>query len=800
MSAVPLLIHRLIGLALVFSLILLLPSRLLATPTAAPDVQQQLNELTRQQQQLDLQAAELQEQLEALGPSPWVYQVLQQQRAHLPRLDNAPQRTDELAERRLQEFALNQQLRQARAEEADTSQLVKQQLQLQAERQALIQLQQQQSELLNTAQQLQQDIDEHLFWIPSNTALNFSWWQELPRRWAKLGAHREAYIAPPEQLDPRWGRFGLISLALVTLLVVRRRLQTAIHDLNLSQNDPEQPASPWRLVQALLLNASQVLPLPLALLAGAQLLAATPGSSSPLAEALVALALSGLVVGLVYQLLKPQGFAQQQLNWSSTTRDELRRFITPLGWLLIPASFILTLLKGQPLLLPEDPLGPLILIALGLLLAAQLARLMWRLPPLYASPLVHSLITLALVALPLTLATITSLGYYYTGLQLMSQLLATLYLLVAWVVTEATLFKAIHQATARLAHQRAIQAAREPLSSGESGEEMASRQAPPPQLEVEQIHQQALRLARFFLLVGFGCLLYWIWSDVFSLFSYLDRLSLPVSINDLLLAAFILVFSFFMAANLPGLLEILILSRLQLQQGSAYAITSLLNYAIMGTGLVLVLATLGVSWDKLQWLVAALSVGLGFGLQEIFANFISGLILLFERPVRIGDVVTLGNLSGRVRQIRIRATIITDFDRKDIIVPNKSFITGQLINWSLSDTVTRVVIKIGVAYGSDLDQTRAILLAAAEKNARVLSDPAPQVLFLEFGESTLNHELRIHVKELSDRNPAIDEINRFVDQRFKEEGIEIAFRQLDIHLRNSEGVEKLVARKQPPLP
>lgn len=315
-----------------------------------------------------------------------------------------------------------------------------------------------------------------------------------------------------------------------------------------------------------------------------------------------------------------------------------------------------------------------------------------------------------------------------------------------------------------------------------------------------------MRLARFLLLAVFGGLLYWVWADLFSALGYLDTLVLweyggpesptPMSMADFITALFIVGITLFMAANLPGVLEMLVLSRLALQQGSAYAITTLFNYIITSIGFVIALSSLGVSWDKLQWLVAALSVGLGFGLQEIFANFVSGLIILFERPVRIGDVVTLGNLSGRVRQIRIRATTITDFDRKDIIVPNKTFVTEQLINWSLTDTVTRVIVHVGVAYGSDLELTRKILLDAAHANPRVLHDPEPQVLFLNFGASTLDHELRIHVHELLDRNPAIDEINRYIDREFATAGIEIAFQQVDIRLRNSEGVERLIEQQR----
>lgn len=155
---------------------------------------------------------------------------------------------------------------------------------------------------------------------------------------------------------------------------------------------------------------------------------------------------------------------------------------------------------------------------------------------------------------------------------------------------------------------------------------------------------------------------------------------------------------------------------------------------------------LGVTWNKLQWLVAALTFGLGFGLQEIFVNFVSGIIILFEWPVRIGDTVTIGNFSGTVRKIRIRATTITDFDRKEVIIPNKAFVTERLINWLLSDTIMRIIIKLGAAYGSDLDKVKATLLQAIQSNNKIMSDPALSVFFTDFGDSTLNYELCFYVR------------------------------------------------------
>ena len=136
-------------------------------------------------------------------------------------------------------------------------------------------------------------------------------------------------------------------------------------------------------------------------------------------------------------------------------------------------------------------------------------------------------------------------------------------------------------------------------------------------------------------------------------------------------------------------------------------------------------STLGLQWSNIQWLVAALSVGLGFGLQEIVANFISGIILLFERPIRVGDVVTVGDVSGTVTRIRIRATTIRDFEQKELLIPNKELITGRLLNWTLSDAVTRVFLTVGVTYGSDVEKAMALILEAAVENPLVLQDPEP---------------------------------------------------------------------------
>jgi len=187
-------------------------------------------------------------------------------------------------------------------------------------------------------------------------------------------------------------------------------------------------------------------------------------------------------------------------------------------------------------------------------------------------------------------------------------------------------------------------------------------------------------------------------------------------------------------------------------------------------------------------------------MQEIFANFISGLIILFERPVRIGDTVTLGNLSGTVSRIKIRATTITDFDRKEIIVPNKIFITDQVINWTLHDTMSRIVQTIGLSYQTDLKLARQLIMEILLNNPKVLRDPEPQIFFVNIGTSTFNYEVRFHVKELVDRLPTSDAVLTAIVEKFREHNIEMAFNQMDIYVKNMLGQESKLESKQITLP
>jgi len=273
-----------------------------------------------------------------------------------------------------------------------------------------------------------------------------------------------------------------------------------------------------------------------------------------------------------------------------------------------------------------------------------------------------------------------------------------------------------------------------------------------------------------------------------------------VTLGQVLLALILAMVALAASRNVPGLIEITLLQRLELDSGLRNAVTALVRYTIAIVGLLVAFSVAGLSWSKVQWLAAALTFGLAFGLQEIFANFVSGLIILFERPIRIGDTVTVGDVSGEVTQIRFRATTVTDWDRKELIVPNKEFITTRLINWTLTDPVLRIIIPVGVAYGSDVKKTTDALLRVAKRYQNVLDEPPPRALFLGFGDSSLSFELRVFIPSMDYLIEVKDAMHRGIDAEFRKQGVEIAFPQRDLHIRSvsEKAAGALTARSSAP--
>jgi potassium efflux system protein len=301
-----------------------------------------------------------------------------------------------------------------------------------------------------------------------------------------------------------------------------------------------------------------------------------------------------------------------------------------------------------------------------------------------------------------------------------------------------------------------------------------------------------------------------IWAPLFRALEVMQRITLwtisdmvdgeaiitSITLASVVLALLIGLFTFIAARNVPPLLALILRGNKNISQGTRYAIFKLLGYLIVSVGVLAFLSTLGLRWDRLQWLVAALGVGIGFGLQEIIANFISGLIILFERPVRVGDVVTVGDCSGQVIRIRIRATTIRDFDGKELLVPNKEFVTGRLLNWTLSDSCIRMTLDVGIAYGSDVKKAISILEDIINNHELIVDEPAPDVIFNKFDNSALNLTVRYFSTDVQKRFYLLSDMHVKINEAFKEAGITIAFPQIDVHF-DKEDKTKIIPGEAP---
>jgi small-conductance mechanosensitive channel len=227
-----------------------------------------------------------------------------------------------------------------------------------------------------------------------------------------------------------------------------------------------------------------------------------------------------------------------------------------------------------------------------------------------------------------------------------------------------------------------------------------------------------------------------------------------------------------------------ILGKLKIEKGLHFAFSRIAHYLIMITGTVVAFQFIGLNLNGLAVIFGFLSVGIGFGLQNVTSNFVSGLILLFERPITIGDRVTVGSTEGDVIAINMRSTTIRSLNNITIIVPNSEFVSSQVVNWSHGDPKVRLDVEVGVSYGSDLDTVITALKEVAEKNAYVLTNPKPEVIFSSFGDSSWNLQLRAWLKDPYDYYRIRSSINCDIVRTFRQYNVEIPFPQRDLHVRS----------------
>ncbi len=662
--------------------------------------------------------------------------------------------------------------------------------------------------LVDATAKLNALLDSRLLWTPSHAPVNTAWFAGLASddsgfftatRWSR--ALRAA--AGEVMAAPLLAAAGLLALLLLIALRLRAPAQLAAIAAPMRRIRSDR----YRLTgSALAWSLLAAVPWPVALLFVGAAFRATHNNNfaADIGKALEWLAVPSFVLAFLRVLTAENGLAQFHFRWPRLRRAALHAAAPWLALIVLPAQFLigLVMVRNDAVAIDEYARALLCIALLGMA-----ALSWWLLAPnrlwtarytVLAEPLRLRQFTRTILAGGmLVLAALVLRGYFVTALSLAGHTLMTMAVLLAANVVYSLAARWLVLGERRLSLKRMEQRQAADAESSTEGNETPDVQ--PEEITLASVSAQTRRLLRAFVVVAVAALLLWVWSDVAPALTVLGNINvwtssdvvdgktiaLSVSLRDVLEAVLVLVFTLIATRNLPGLIELSLLRRLHVDAPTRYAITSLTRYAIVFTGTIAGLAMLGLHWSNLQWLAAGFSVGLGFGLQEIFANFVSGLMVLFERPFRIGDTVTIGDVEGTVARIRTRATTIVDWDHREVIVPNKSFITERLTNWSLSNTLTRVVLRIGAAYASDPREVRELLLEIAAAEPLVATDPAPTCWFVQISACTFDFDLRVFVAEIGDRNRARDALYTRIAEVFREKNIEMAFPQTDIWFRNA---------------
>jgi potassium efflux system protein len=685
-------------------------------------------------------------------------------------------------------------------------------------------------ELIDKAEQLLSFIDQRILWIPSGGAgllkiardgLEALAWLASPRSWIRVARTALAALG-----QAPLSIFGFVTM-LGAALWLRRPMQRRLHELAEQARAPTQTAIAPTL-EALVIALAFAPWGPVALAFVGWRLSVSPEATlfvRSLAHGMIGAGAIWLSLEVPRQLVRRDGPAAAHFGWPEAAVKTLRREISWIASVAIPLVLVIQLFEARGEDAWRESVGRVALVALLVAVTGFTHRMMrvggalrvivgeaqhvrveswvWRAAHVLA------------VAVPVGLAISAARGYYWTALRLGGSyhltlvfafvLLAALHLALRWTLL----------ARRRLAFEKWRAEHEAQLKERAAGPDAGERQVLPEEvLDLGAVDVQTSRLLYTSAAVAFLLGLWVLWADLVPALGVLDHVELwsttakqtveltaadgtrslhteervvPITLGRLLVSFLLGFMTFVLVRNLHGMLEISLFQRLQTGPGERYAVTSIAKYALVLLGGVLAFNAIGIGWSNVQWLVAAMGLGLGFGLQEIFANFVSGLIILVEQPIRVGDTVTVGNVSGTVARIRIRATWITTFDRKELVVPNKDFVTSAVVNWSLSDSLLRVEVPVGVAYGSDTEAVMRELLAVADATEHVMADPRPRVLFLGFGDSTLNFELRVFSPDVDHTLSIRHDLHVAIDRAFRAAGIEIAFPQRDVHIRSVPG-------------
>lgn len=508
-------------------------------------------------------------------------------------------------------------------------------------------------------------------------------------------------------------------------------------------------------------------------------------------------------------IMEPNSLVQRHFSVSPRVIAQNRAIIDQLWFVSIPMLMIANMREAEPTKISGDVIGYPLMVFGFLYLTFFAIKTVKRSIERVKPDMTFWTISIISIITPLTITVMLGLGYYYTVIQLLNRVAITLYICFLYLILSNTLRRELYVAEVKMlsAIRSRMQQQHEAQANAANLTATATATATPEMqgkqrlesFRLELVNGRAYKLFNACLLTVFIYFMYQQWNDLAGVLTYLDHIYLwesikivdgqtissTLSLGDVLLAIVIVIVAVVLNHNLPLLIERLFMIRKGVEaKSTSYTIKLITSYTITTLGVIFAASALGISWDNLQWLVAALSVGLGFGLQEIFGNFVSGIIILFERQLRVGDIVTLSDLSGTVSRIRIRATTITSFDNKEVVIPNKQFITSAVTNWSLSNTVTKLEFAIGVAYDADTNKAKDILRGIIRRCRDLNRDKKPLVFIKSLDASAVTIMCEVFVNEIGKRKAVYDYLSTEALRLFRDHNIEIPFDQLDVTIRN----------------
>ncbi|MDK6228078.1 miniconductance mechanosensitive channel MscM [Klebsiella variicola] len=807
-------------------------------------VASQQRQATNQTLQVRQALNTLREQSQWLGSSNLLGEALRAQVARLPERPRPQQLDTEMAQLRVQRLRFEDllskqpQLRQIR--QADGQPLTSEQnkiLQAQLRTQnellnsllrggdtlmlELTKLKVANGQLEDALKEINEATHRYLFWTSDVSPIGFSWPLEIVqdlRRLISLDTISELGKASAMMLTSKETLLPLFAaLLLVGFSISSRRHFTRFLERSSARVGKVTQDHFWLTLRTVFWSILVASPLPvLWMTLGYGLQSAWP---FPLAVAIgdgVTATVPLLwVVMICATFARPNGLFIAHFGWPrNRVAKAMRYYLMSIG-LIVPLIMALIMFDNLNDREFSASLGRLCFLLICGALAVVTLSLKHAGIPLYLDKegngdnMVNRLLWNLMLGAPLVAMLAAAVGYLATAQALLARLETSvaiwfLLLVVYHIIRRWMLIQRRRLAFDRARHRRA-----EILAQRARGEDEPVHVSSPEgsvetevsEVDLDAISTQSLRLVRSLLMLIALLSVIVLWSEIHSAFGFLENISLwdvtstvqgveslePITLGAVLIAILVLIITTQLVRNLPALLELAILQHLDLTPGTGYAITTITKYLLMLVGGLVGFSMIGIEWSKLQWLVAALGVGLGFGLQEIFANFISGLIILFEKPIRIGDTVTIRDLTGSVTRINTRATTISDWDRKEIIVPNKAFITEQFINWSLSDSVTRVVLTVPAPVDADTDEVTKILIAAAHRCSLVIDTPAPEAFLVDLQQGIQIFELRIFAAEMGHRMPLRHEMHQLILAGFREHGIDMPFPPFQMRLESIDG-------------